>query len=170
MSEWLNWRSAFLRQARSDWEAYQKIAEFEWPICHQLHYLQMATEKLSKALLIADDTELESMMGSHAAFVKFFRVIANNRKLQKALGMNKSQQRARFKTLFPLAHEVELLAPALAQHGPNPEYPWKDASRNILAPADYSFPLLKRLQQSPQGTQLLKYVEIFLKRFEELFM
>jgi len=114
--------------------------------------------------------ELESVMSSHAAFVKFFRIIVNNRKVQKALGIKKTQQRARFNTLLPLAHEVELLAPALAQKGPNPEYPWKGASGNILAPADHSFPLMKRLQQSPQGAQLLKYVELFLKRFEELFI
>jgi len=62
------------------------------------------------------------------------------------------------------------LAPALAQNGPNPEYPWKDASDKILAPVDYPFPLVKRLRQTPQGAQLLKYIEIFVVRFEELFM
>jgi hypothetical protein len=72
--------------------------------------------------------------------------------------------------LLPLAHEIELLAPALAQSGPNPEYPWKDASGNVLAPIDYPFLLIKQLQKTRQGIQLLKHVEIFLIRFEELFM
>jgi len=170
MSEWRNWQTAFLKQARSDWEAYLKIAESEWPYCHRLHYLQMTTEKMSKALLIADDADLESVMKSHAAFVKFFRIIANRRSLSRMLGTKKSQQRAQFKTFLPLVHEIELLAPALAQNGPNPEYPWKDASAKIVAPVDYLFPLAKRLRQTPQGVQLLKYVELFLKRFEELFM
>jgi hypothetical protein len=170
MSEWRNWQTAFLKQARSDWEAYQKTTELEWPYCHRLHYLQMATEKLGKALLIAGDTQLENLKGSHAAFVKFIQIVSFNRKLHKAFRMKKSQQRAHFKTLLPLAYEIELLAPALAQSGPNPEYPWKEASGNILAPADYPFPLVKRLRQTPQGTQLLKHVDFFVKHFEELFI
>lgn len=170
MSDSQNWQAAFLKQARSDWEAYEKTAEFEWPSCHRLHYLQMATEKLGKALLIVGDHELENLKGSHTAFVKLIRVVSNNRKLQKVLGMKKSQQRAQFKTLLPLAHEVESLAPALAQNGPNPEYPWKDVSGNILTPVDYPFPLMKRLHKTPQGIQLLKYVEFFVKRFEQLFL
>jgi hypothetical protein len=170
MTAWQNWQAAFLRQARSDWEAYQKTTELEWPNCQCLHYLQMVTEKLSKAFLVAGDTKLENLTGSHAAFVKFIRIMSGNRNLQRALGMNKSQQKAKFKALLPLAREIELLAPALAQGGPNPEYPWEDPSGKILAPVDYSFPLMQRLQKTPQGIQLLKYIEIFLKRFEELFM
>lgn len=107
---------------------YLKATELEWPYCDRLHYFQMATEKLSKALLIAGDTELESVMSSHAAFVKFIRVVGNTRRLQKVLGMSKQQQRARFKGLLPLAHEIEMLAPALAQNGANPEYPWQDTT------------------------------------------
>jgi hypothetical protein len=170
MTAWQNWRAAFLRQARSDWEAYQKTTELEWPNCQRLHYLQMVAEKLSKAFLVAGDTKLENLTSSHAAFVKFIRIMSGNRNLQKALGMNKSQQKAKFKGLLPLAGEIELLAPALAQGGPNPEYPGEDLSGNILAPADYSFPLMQRLQKTPQGIQLLKYIEIFLKRFEELLI
>jgi len=170
MTDWQNWRTAFLRQARSDWDAYQKTVEFEWPSCHRLHYLQMATEKLSKALLVAGDTKLENLTGTHAAFVNFIRIICNNRKLKNILGMKRSQQMAHFNQLLPLAHEIELLAPALAQNGPNPEYPWKDASGNVLAPTDHPFRLIQQLQKTRQGIQLLKHIDIFLKRFEELFM
>jgi hypothetical protein len=42
------WQLAFLRQARSDWETYQRIDDPTWPTCHRLHFLQMATEKLAK--------------------------------------------------------------------------------------------------------------------------
>lgn len=170
MTDWQNWRTAFLRQARSDWAAYQNTVELGWPSCHQLLYLQMTTEKLSKALLVAGDTKLEHLTGSHAAFVNFIRIVCNNRRLKNLLGMKRPQQMAHFNRLIPLAYEIELLAPALAQSGPNPEYPWKNASGNILAPIDYSFPLLKRLQKTRQGIQLLKLIEVFLKRFEELFM
>lgn len=74
---------AFLDQARADWNAYLKTQEPAWPSCHQLHFLQMATEKLSKALLLGGETNLERITHSHAAFVKFLRVVSNNRNLQK---------------------------------------------------------------------------------------
>jgi len=170
MTERQHWQMAFLKQARLDWEAYQRTSQAVWPTCHRLLFLQMASEKLSKAVLITGHSSLETITQSHAAFVKFMQVASKDRKLQKVLGMKKSQQKAQFKTLLPLAQEIELLAPALAQSGPNPEYPWKDASGNISAPGDYSFPLMKRLRETPQGIQLLRYTEIFLKRFEELFM
>lgn len=170
MTDRQNWQTAFLKQARVDWDTYQRIRQGTWPECHQLLLLQMASEKLSKALLVVGHSSLETIAQSHAAFVKFMHIASNQRKIQKTLGMKKSQQRAQFKTLLPLAYEIELLAPALAQNGPNAEYPWKNASGNILAPADYPFPLIKRLRQTPQGVQLLKYMEIFLNRFEELFI
>ncbi len=170
MSDWQNWQAAFLQQARCDWDAYQRTRQTAWPSCHRLLFLQMATEKLSKALLVAGHSKLETIAQSHAAFVNFMRLVGDNRKLQVALGMKKAQLRARFKRLLPLAYKIELLAPALARGGPNPEYPWKDASDNILAPANYAFPLIKQLQKTPQGTQLLKYIEIFILRFEEFFL
>lgn len=170
MTDWQNWQTAFLRQARSDWEAYQKTIESEWPYCHRLHYLQMATEKLSKALLVAGDTKVEDLTASHAAFVRFLRLVSNNRNLKNALGMKKSQQKAHFNQLLPLAHEIELLAPALAKNSPNPEYPWKDVSGKVLAPVDYPFLSIKQLQKTRKGIQLLKYIEVFLLRFEELFI
>jgi len=66
-------------------------------------------------------------------------------------------------------NEIEMLAPTLAQDGPNPEYPWLDNSGHILVPIDYSFPLMKRLQ-FPPGTHLLKYIGNFITDFEKLFL
>ncbi len=160
---------AFLEQARSDWNAYQKTQEPAWPSCHQLHFLQMATEKLSKALLISGEVSLERATHSHAAFVKFMRVVSHNHNLQAELGMNKSQLKALFERLLPIAHEIEALAPALAQDGPNPEYPWRDKLGHVCIPTKYSFPLTK-LMQSQQGTRLLKYIRYFLVEFEKLFL
>ncbi len=170
MNDRRNWQKAFLRQARVDWEAYQRTREAPWPECHRLLFLQMATEKLGKALLVAGHSSLDKITQTHAAFVKFLQVAGNHRKLKRALGMKPLQQSAQFKALLPFAREIELLAPALAQHGPNPEYPWPEVSGNIVAPADHLFPLTKRLRHSPQGIQLLKYIDIFLHRFEDLFM
>ncbi len=163
------WQLAFLKQARSDWETYQRIDDPAWPTCHRLHFLQMATEKLAKALLVADDVSLDKITHTHAAFVKFMRVARKNHNLQKELGMTYSQIIVHFNRLLPIAREIEILAPTLAQAGPNPEYPWLDNTGEILVPVDYSFPLIKLLQ-SPPGTQLLRYIRRFFVAFEKLFL
>jgi len=162
------WQLAFLKQARADWETYQRIDDPTWPMCHRLHFLQMATEKLGKALLVTGDMPLERITHTHAAFVKFLRVALNSHNLQNGLRMTYSQVRAHFNRLLPIAGEIEMLAPTLAQDGPNPEYPWPDRAGQILAPIDYSFPLMKRLK-SPQGAQLLRHLGYFIAEFEKLF-
>lgn len=53
MSKTSDWAGAFLQQARSDWQAYQLIYRSTLPACHGLHALQMASEKLGKAALLA---------------------------------------------------------------------------------------------------------------------
>lgn len=163
------WQLAYLKQARSDWEAYQRTRHEQWASCHRLLFLQMGSEKLGKALLSAGHSSLESITKSHAAFVKFMRLAGNNRNLQNALGMKKAAFGLHFKRLLPIAYQIELLAPALANDGPNPEYPWMDQSGKLFVPIDYAFPLSKTLQ-TPQGVQLLKYIEFFLRSFEELFL
>jgi len=163
------WQLAFLRQGRSDWETYQRIDDPAWPTCHRLHFLQMATEKLAKALLIAGDMPLDKITHTHAAFVKFMRVARKNHNLQKELGMTYSQIIAHFNRLLPIAREIEILAPTLAQVGPNPEYPWLDNTGQILVPVDYSFPRIKLLQSQP-GTQLLRHIRYFFVAFEKLFL
>jgi predicted Zn-dependent protease len=99
MTDRPSWQTAFLKQARVDWEAYQRTRQKPWPECHRLLFLQMASEKLGKALLVAGHSSLEKITQTHAAFVKFMQIAGNHRKLQKALGMKKSQQRTQFKTL-----------------------------------------------------------------------
>jgi len=168
MTDLRAWQLAFLKQTRADWETYQRIDDPTWPACHRLHLLQMAAEKLGKALLVAGDMSLERITHTHAAFVKFLRVALNNHNLQKGLGMTYSQLKAHFTRLLPIANEIEVLAPTLAQDGPNPEYPWPDKTGHILVPVDYSFPLMKLLQ-SPQGAQLLRHIRYFLVEFEKLF-
>jgi len=68
-----DWQIAFLKQARSDWEAYQRTHEQMWPACHRLHFLQMATEKLGKALLVGGETAWEEITHTHSALVKFIK-------------------------------------------------------------------------------------------------
>ena len=163
-----DWQIAFLKRARSDWEAYQRTHEQMWPTCHRLHFLQMATEKLGKALLVGGETALEEITHTHSALVKFMRIVGKNHRLPLNMGMTKSQLQAHINRLLPIAHEIERLAPALARDGPNPEYPWLSPLEKIHVPVEYSFPLANMLQ-TPHGIKVLKYVETCIVEFERLF-
>jgi hypothetical protein len=169
MTDRRSWQMAFLKQARHDWDIYQRTLLPSWPACDRLHYLQMATEKLGKALLIGGNISLEHLLSSHSAFVKFLHVASNNHNLPAKLELTKGQVKAYFNKFLPIAREIEILAPALAQGGPNPEYHWADNSGQVHVPADYEFPLAKLLQ-SPWGLHLIKFIGIFLVDFEKLFL
>jgi hypothetical protein len=65
------WHDGYLEQARSDWDAYGTLSTSSLPDCHVLHYLQMATEKLGKALLLAGGTDIEAVRRTHRAFTRF---------------------------------------------------------------------------------------------------
>lgn len=45
---------AFIRQARSDWQAYLVLERSQVSSCHYLHYLQMVCEKVAKAYRLRD--------------------------------------------------------------------------------------------------------------------
>lgn len=49
----MTWREAFLNQARSDAEIRRLLNRERTEYSHQLHYLQMVTEKLAKGLAAA---------------------------------------------------------------------------------------------------------------------
>jgi hypothetical protein len=63
---------------------------------------------------------------------------------------------------------IEHLAPALAQDGPNTEYPWEGPSGSIRAPASFSFPASAQLKQ-PNGRKLLRLLQALLDQFDILF-
>jgi hypothetical protein len=49
----MTWREAFRQQALSDYAVFRHLTRVaDIPVCHRLHYLQMATEKLAKSLLL----------------------------------------------------------------------------------------------------------------------
>ena len=47
----MTWREGYLQQAESEFSLYRGLNRGNRPICHQLHYLQMATGKLAKSYL-----------------------------------------------------------------------------------------------------------------------
>jgi hypothetical protein len=157
------------KQAHSDWRAYQVLRKTGGvDSCHELHFLQMAAEKISKAYLLRTFQPKRS----HAGFGKFLRLLiqsSNSGNLQRIARIHQFNYIQSFEqwihSVRPLADDLEKLAPALAKDGPNPEYPWPhDAPKE--APALYHFPLLERLELA-EGRSLLRFLEVSVKRFPE---
>jgi hypothetical protein len=65
----------------------------------------------------------------------------------------------------PLAYAIQNMAPAEAQDGPNPEYPWPHNSP-VYAPVTHAFDLWLQLANSGQGRKLIKVVERAIGHFE----
>jgi hypothetical protein len=101
----------YLSQARSDREILRLLES--QPVCHQLHYLQMLTEKLAKAYFWKDPGA--AGLG-HAAFVRFLRSVATNRRVAAAAGFpDLTRLKAWIAAVSDLANELERLAPARAR-------------------------------------------------------
>ncbi len=67
-------------------------------------------------------------------------------------------------TALPLIYELERLAPALSNDGPNPEYPWPHlAPQN--APATFDFPIWRQLTETGRGRQLLLIIKTAIDQF-----
>ena len=96
------WHNGYLEQARSDWEVYNRLWRASVADCHTIHYLQMTTEKLGKALLLVRGTPLEHMRRSHRAFTRFLQIATRNRGLQMELEMTASQLRRYIQQLLPM--------------------------------------------------------------------
>jgi hypothetical protein len=109
------------------------------PLCHQLHYLQMASEKLAKAFLCDPGNRRPRQV--HNALVTFLRIAKSRRDLRRASKMSKPQFRSFIDGLLPLANAVEKLAPAAGPDKPNPEYPWQ-TGESVISPLDYAYPSL----------------------------
>jgi len=163
------WARAYVEQARSDWDTGKVVTATKGcAACHWLHYLQMTTEKLGKAALLRSGGDLEAIKTSHKAFVRFLRVAARSPSLRQMLGYNVQQLKAYVDEVLPIAEGIERLAPALAQQGPNAEYPWETPAGAIVAPASHNFSVLEDLRK-PQGRKLLRLILRVLDNFDAIF-
>lgn len=152
----------FLVQARSNYAVFDALRKDDTlPRCHALYSLQIATELLGKAYGWRNGP----IKPTHRALVPFLLSLSANPKAQRQLGF--SGQNANWKHLlrksFPLASEIERLAPALAGDGPNAEYPWPRFPNNPTdAPVEFAFPLWAELTETAHGRQFLKLLaELF---------
>lgn len=156
-------------QAKSDHDVFVQLRKHGVGSCHQLHYLQMASEKLAKAYHWRSG---KSPPKSHAGFVLFLRFLGQPRGTKQQRHLARVFAFPRFSDLqtwlgkaSPLAHDLERLAPDLANDGPNPEYPWPHASPTV-APAGYAFPLSQTLE-THRGRNFLDFVRTAVHRFPD---
>lgn len=179
MSEW----EAFLRQARSDYQVFAlllRLSREGVEECHALHYLQMTTEKIAKAALLASGVTFDKY--SHVAFSHIPTQLAR-RDVARALGWGQLRPFLTFlRKAGPLFRAIDELHPAVgaqssestSKEGPNVEYPWRGRSpagtSTWFVPAEHRFGLLSRLQRSREGTTLLVLIERLLERFHVLFV
>jgi hypothetical protein len=139
----MDWHEAYLAQARSEFAILRRLSAPDVEYCHRLHYLQMVTEKLAKAMLTPPGSETPAP-ASHVMFVKMLQVLKGRREIRRQLRYPKAEVFTSYiNSLLDLAGRIERLSPDQAGFTrPNPEYPWwKDRStRQAWAPMEYDFP------------------------------
>lgn len=152
----MNWREAFLAQARSDAAIRVLLNREGCEYSHQLHYLQMMTEKLAKGLMAPRNNA--PPVKTHAAFVRCLQHIKGRPDLRRRLGYReRSVFRSFIDSLLPLASEIERLAPNFSgTTQPNPEYPWQPkVDDEVVCPASFSFPVF-----NPKQTHMIRLVRL----------
>jgi hypothetical protein len=154
-------------QAQSDCAVLALFRRQGLAPCHQLHYLQMVTEKLGRAYFWRSDAPPPT---SHAGFVQFIRFLGGVRKADRQQVAD-AFSFARFedfqnwaRAVLPLAYALERLAPALAQDGPNPEYPWPRTAPEFV-PATFTFDVWTQLTATGRGRQFLRIIESAVDKF-----
>ena len=157
----------WLRQARSDDEVFVHLRRSGTAHCHLLHYLQMATEKLSKAYLWRSGNPPPR---THTGFVRFLRALVDRRfelsRIATVLGFRRRADLDNLvRDLGTLAYSLQNLAPAEAQNGPNPEYPWPHEAP-VHCPVDHAFVIWNELANTGRGRRLMQFIERAIVNFE----
>ncbi len=151
--------AAFYGQALSDWRVYDQLTKLGLPRCHELHYLQMACEKLAKAYRLRNvASDVDEVMTHHVGFEHFINAYLRSPSIVSEYEGQYARHQAICKTSATLAREIEKLAPAVdhAAFPENAEYPWERGEK-VLVPCTYPFPALSLLD-AHGGRAFLKLV------------
>jgi hypothetical protein len=173
---------AFLRQATTDFAAYEVLsARAGLPACHALHYLQMATEKLAKAVLLATGSQEDQVQTSHKSLSRLPGVLKGRTTVAHGLGYSNARAFDSFlNDVKGLCRAIDELNPSIGPQqagggepdGPNCEYPWwgrdESGSERWLAPADWSF-TVERLLTEGSGPRLIPFLRGLQTRFDSVF-
>jgi hypothetical protein len=165
-----DYQNLWWEQTRSDYSVLLLLRRNGFEPCHQLHYLQMVTEKLGKAYFWRTGHPPRT---SHVSFVRFLQALdsrsnADRTQIANFLGFGRARDFVTWiSTITPLAYDLERLAPALAgPNGPNPEYPWPSAAP-VQAPVTHTFPVWRQLTETGRGRQLVHVIDVAVRRFPE---
>ncbi len=162
------WSRAYAVQAKADLatrNALRGVAGL--PTCQQLHFLQMACEKVSKAHRCRGGTDPREVQSSHAYAAKVIPLIAKQLFSRRPSPVDMSQAKA-MEAIRRLSREVELLAPSVDDGGRRPEnceYPWEDAKGDLYIPAEHEFSELDRIDLHRAG---LTFLKVLVTATEEL--
>ena len=152
-----DWRVAYAKQAQADLAAREKLLEHDdLPDCQQLHFLQMACEKVCKAYLCGQGVDPQTLRSSHAYISGPLPVIARQQFAREARHVLADRTWV-IQAIRALARKIELLAPALTDEGRHPancEYPWAGPDGMVRVPAEHNFKL--DLLYEKAGRHLLK--------------
>ena len=159
MSSYGDWRVGYAKQALADLRAREKLLEHpELPPCQQLHFLQMACEKVCKAYLCGQGVNPETLRGSHAYISRPLPIIARQQ-FAVETGKTLASRAWVIKAIRVLARKIELLAPAVDDAGRQPancEYPWETPDGRVRAPCEHNFGI--DLLYEKAGRHLLKVI------------
>jgi hypothetical protein len=162
-----NQQDLWWQQANSDYELFDRLRRDRHNACHILHYLQMATEKLSKAYLWRSG---HAPPRNHTGFVRFLRALrdrneADLQRITELFGFGRSGEFVTWiRSVLPLAYQLQNIAPAEAGDGPNPEYPWPHALP-VSTPVTHTFGLWTELAETGRGGHLLDFIERAIRNF-----
>ncbi len=148
---------------------FEKFRRDGTAACHSLHYFQMATEKLGKAYLWRTGT---APAANHVGFAQLMQGLGQvkgadeRRRIANLFGFGRYKEfRSWIRLVMPIVHEVHKLAPACANDGPNPEYPWPH-QQPTDTPAEYSFEIWQTLTKG-SGRSLIIFVKDAIQNFPE---
>lgn len=165
-----DWALAYVKQGGSDFATYQLLSSVPGvPICHPLHYLQMASEKVAKAYRFRDtETAEDRLTTEHVAFSRFIQSYLGSPEIKQRYAGKDEQLREIIKVARKLAREIEKLAPAVDREASpaNAEYPWLDDGR-VVVPCDFTYPNLTLLME-PGGRTFLRLLEMSIADFERI--
>lgn len=151
------WRVAYAKQAKADLQARQRLLEHpKIPECQQLHFLQMACEKVCKSYLCGLGSDPQSLQGSHAYIARVLPIVARQRFVFQSR-REKQDHSWILAAIRKLARKIELLAPAVLEGGAVPancEYPWIGPDGRLRIPAEHNFQI--DLLHEPGGRHLVK--------------
>lgn len=162
----MNLRAAFFKQAHSDYLMYRWLNQHQKERCHQVHYLQMACEKLAKAILAQSANQMPRV--SHFTFTAGLKQLKQRVDIihQLQYSTKKEAFYRQIDSLLPLAEQIEKIVPESQARQPNPEYPWL-SNDTVFSPLDYPFDEI--LSQRIQLTRLQRLLDNLFTECEHLF-